>query len=93
DGSAKPIAMHSMPAPFKPLGASSLAPNAGNTTFSWADDVEELPIPNLESQMSLASISAGISSDEDDMLSDEMSWSTGDHYRVDHSDNMFDMEL
>ncbi|KAJ2483274.1 hypothetical protein IWW56_000466 [Coemansia sp. RSA 2131] len=94
DAPTQPIAMHSMPAPFKPMGAYSLAPNAAaNTTFSWADDVEELPIPNLVSRMSMASVNADENSDGDDALSDEMSWSAGENYQIGHSDDMFDMEL
>ncbi|KAJ1848379.1 hypothetical protein LPJ70_001057 [Coemansia sp. RSA 2708] len=94
DGTPNPIAMHSMPAPFKTFGAYSLAADVGNTTFSWADDVEELPIPSLASRMGSAADSR--QSDEnsdDDALSDAMSWSGSDHYRVGHGDGLFDMEL
>ncbi|KAJ1667983.1 hypothetical protein IW140_002416 [Coemansia sp. RSA 1813] len=66
----RPIAMHSMPAPFKHIGAGSkihrLANNnnsnnrnsaaADMAAFSWADDVEELPIPSLTSKIECMSM-------------------------------------
>ncbi|KAJ1797948.1 hypothetical protein LPJ59_002817, partial [Coemansia sp. RSA 2399] len=62
----KPIAMHSMPAPFKHIGAGGRLNNNGSTTaavaaadaaaFSWADDVEELPIPSLTSKIECMSM-------------------------------------
>ncbi|KAJ2548850.1 hypothetical protein EV175_004669 [Coemansia sp. RSA 1933] len=59
----KPIAMHSMPAPFKHIGVGGkLNSKSGSTAasdmaaFSWADDVEELPIPSLTSKVDRMSV-------------------------------------
>ncbi|KAJ1752000.1 hypothetical protein LPJ78_001508 [Coemansia sp. RSA 989] len=95
-GGSKYVGMHSMPAPLKTAGAYGLILDGpGNTTFSWADDVEELPIPSKPSRMSSGS-SRGTnarSSDYEDEMSDGLSWSASDQHRIDHSDGMFDMEL
>ncbi|KAJ2031044.1 hypothetical protein IW146_000020 [Coemansia sp. RSA 922] len=97
----KPAAMHSLPAPIKKLGNQSLLDSDAHTSFSWADDVEELPIPSLASKLGAASISRQTNNhlhyntnndDDDDALSDELSWSI-DEDRNQQSDDMFAMEL
>ncbi|KAJ2510871.1 hypothetical protein H4217_007653 [Coemansia sp. RSA 1939] len=66
------VAMHSMPAPLKHINAAGgkphkLTTNGGaaavaaaaedmTTAFSWADDVEELPIPSLTNKMECMSV-------------------------------------
>ncbi|KAJ2453714.1 hypothetical protein EV183_002013 [Coemansia sp. RSA 2336] len=93
-GGSKYIGMHSMPAPLKTVGAYGLALDGpGNTTFSWADDVEELPIPNQPSSSGYSRGTNARNSDYEDDMSDELSWSASDQHRIDHSDGMFDMEL
>ncbi|KAJ2699569.1 hypothetical protein H4218_002567 [Coemansia sp. IMI 209128] len=93
-----PAVMHSLPAPIKKLGNQSLLDSDAHTSFSWADDVEELPIPSLTSRLGAASISrhhnhdSYTTNDDDDALSDELSWSI-DEDRNQHSDDMFAMEL
>ncbi|KAJ2163033.1 hypothetical protein GGF46_000219 [Coemansia sp. RSA 552] len=91
-----PFTLHSVPVPFKIQGSYSMVLDAERApTFSWADDVEELPIPSLASKLSSASISRrnavsdGEFSDDDDVLSDEdlAAWPAA----VDR--DMFDMEL
>ncbi|KAJ2888340.1 hypothetical protein IWW38_004959, partial [Coemansia aciculifera] len=92
-------AMHSLPAPIKKLGSQSLLDSDAHTSFSWADDVEELPIPSLASKLSATSISRNNNDDyntndddDDDALSDAFSWSV-DEDRNQQSDDMFAMEL
>ncbi|KAJ2885494.1 hypothetical protein H4R27_001345 [Coemansia aciculifera] len=94
-----PAVMHSLPAPIKKLGKQSLLDSDAHTSFSWADDVEELPIPSLTSKLSATSISRHNNkhtnfntNDDDDALSDELSWSI-DEDRNQQSDDMFAMEL
>ncbi|KAJ2746355.1 hypothetical protein GGI20_001415 [Coemansia sp. BCRC 34301] len=89
--------MHSLPAPIKKLGSQSLLDSDAHTSFSWADDVEELPIPSLTSKLSATSISHHNNTndntdDDDDALSDAFSWSI-DEDRNQQSDDMFAMEL
>ncbi|KAJ2546422.1 hypothetical protein GGH95_006850, partial [Coemansia sp. RSA 1836] len=95
-----PTVMHSLPAPIKKLGKQSLLDSDAHTSFSWADDVEELPIPSLASKLSATSISRHSNNDyntnndddDDDALSDAFSWSI-DEDRNQQSDDMFAMEL
>ncbi|KAJ2683426.1 hypothetical protein H4R19_007000, partial [Coemansia spiralis] len=100
---AKPVAaMHSLPVPFHSPGKHKLPLDGlGHTTFSWADDADDLPIPGLHTKLGPSSVGArqytlGAESDDDDedAMSDDLSWSAGhDDYRIAHGDDMFDMEL
>ncbi|KAJ2725959.1 hypothetical protein GGI07_000887 [Coemansia sp. Benny D115] len=102
--------MHSLPAPPKALGGSNhktrssyLESEKQQPTFSWADDVEELPIPSLigrlenvsvdsKNQQPAANTAASNSFGEEDALSDDLSWSV-DEDGFHHGDGMFAMEL
>ncbi|KAJ1725345.1 hypothetical protein LPJ53_000477 [Coemansia erecta] len=112
-------AMHSLPTPFKPLmSASNNNTNSGRSTrlkfdheepsFSWADDVEDLPIPSLNnvlhtntsktsklrsSAKSKHVPSTNAASYDDDALSDELSWISDDDHFHQGGGGMFDMEL
>ncbi|KAJ1992857.1 hypothetical protein GGI25_002705 [Coemansia spiralis] len=109
----KPITMHSMPAPFKHFGArgkqNKFSDNVVDTTaFSWADDVEELPIPSLSSKMDGMSMDYGLNRQrhrsggrasqqglehvDEDALSDDYSWIVEDE-QTQQNDYLFHMDL
>ncbi|KAJ2797852.1 hypothetical protein H4R20_005037, partial [Coemansia guatemalensis] len=91
---AAPIALHSMPAPFGALGHRGAA--LDTTAFSWADDVEELPIPSMNANASAAAslgrrATTGCrysEEDEDYSSSDGLPWPTASD-----QEDMFAMEL
>ncbi|KAJ2081858.1 hypothetical protein H4R24_002015 [Coemansia sp. RSA 988] len=88
---AAPIALHSMPAPIGALGHRGAA--LDTTAFSWADDVEELPIPSMNaSAVSLERRAATgcrySEEDEDYSSSDGLPWPTASD-----QEDMFAMEL
>ncbi|KAJ1958473.1 hypothetical protein GGI12_004723, partial [Dipsacomyces acuminosporus] len=82
---------NSMPAPINQL-ASRPAFIDAQTSFSWADDAEDLPIPGLVSQPSSAAVSDKCDDRNDEALSDELSWPADDDHNQ-QSDDMFAMEL
>ncbi|KAJ1898857.1 hypothetical protein LPJ66_002486, partial [Kickxella alabastrina] len=88
--------MHSLPTPFKSVNShqSKMHLDAQQPTFSWADDVEELPIPSLSARLGNALIDVSkpvLFGDE--TLSDELSWSSEEDDHFQPSDGMFAMEL
>ncbi|KAJ2786766.1 hypothetical protein GGI15_001258 [Coemansia interrupta] len=111
--------MHSLPTPFKPLmSASNNSTNSGRSarlkfdyeepSFSWAEDVEDLPIPSLNNVLhtnapkssKLKSTtkpkhvsSASAASYDEDALSDELFWISDDDNFHQSGGGMFDMEL
>lgn len=91
-------AMHSLPAPIhKPFGDRKDTPddplfaekNDGNVSFSWADDVEDLPLPAFTNKLSAVTIADN--ADNESL----MSWSANDSSYQNQNDEeaMFAMDL
>ncbi|KAJ1949524.1 hypothetical protein EC988_004737 [Linderina pennispora] len=98
-GMRSPQMIKSVPAPANPFASNPLFADE-QTSFSWADDAEDLPIINsIAAQIASTTIAsgAGVHGDTDtntsaeDQLSDELPWAFDDQNQ--HSDGMFAMEL
>ncbi|KAJ1941148.1 hypothetical protein FBU59_003585, partial [Linderina macrospora] len=98
-GVRSPQMIKSVPVPANPFASNPLF-NDNQTSFSWADDAEELPIINsLAAQIASTTVTSGAAVHGDtgnnttteDQLSDELPWAFDDQNQ--HSDGMFAMEL